>query len=39
MRLAIRLVSIPISLIFSALMLTVLGIYAAGNFVAELTRK
>jgi hypothetical protein len=35
----VRLVAISFSLIVSALILVILAIFAAGNFVAESTRK
>jgi hypothetical protein len=39
MRWIVRLVAISFSLIVSALILVILAIFAAGNFVAESTRK
>jgi hypothetical protein len=39
MRWVVRLVAISFSLIVSALILVILAIFAAGNFVAESTRK
>jgi len=39
MRWAIKWVSVPFSLIVSVLILVVLAIFAAGNFVAESARK